>query len=65
MRKRIVKANEFKDWFDDPEGELLRFQGSGQAIMSVIFDQNNSVVELSQRDVARLLEEFRIMREEA
>jgi hypothetical protein len=57
MRKIPVTKEKFQEWFDDPVAELQKFLNSGEAIMAVRFG-NNRLVELSQRDAARLLIEF-------
>jgi hypothetical protein len=56
----------FEQWFDDPVTALLNFLNSGQAIMSVVFEEGgrNRIVELNQRDAAHLLEEYGVVREE-
>jgi hypothetical protein len=58
-----VSIAQLQEWFPNPEAELQKFMGSGQAIMSIMFDGGRRAVELNQRDVAQLLEEFRSLRE--
>jgi len=55
-----VRKDRFQEWFDDPVAELQKFLLSGQAIMSVVFEESGrrGLVELSQRDAVHLLEEF-------
>lgn len=59
-----IGKDRFKELFADPVKALQEFLGSGQAIMSIAFKDNNKVIELNQRDAANLLIEFGIMPEE-
>ncbi|PNX52364.1 MAG: hypothetical protein BV458_09915 [Thermoplasmata archaeon M9B2D] len=60
------RVEQLREWFDDPVTELLNFLSSGQAIMSIVFNEGKRkrVVELSQRDVAQLLDELGAKRED-
>jgi len=60
------RVEQLREWFDDPVTELLNFLSSGQAIMSIVFKEGKRkrVVELSQRDVAQLLDELGAKRED-
>lgn len=60
------RVEQLREWFDDPVTELLNFLSSGQAIMSIVFKdgKRKRVVELSQRDVAQLLDELGAKRED-
>ncbi len=66
MRK--VSAEKFIEWYpNDPENVLRDFMLSGKPVMNIAFKVKGRVVivaSISPEHAERLLEEFRIMREE-
>ncbi len=68
MDMRKVSAKKFEEWYSDNPEEVLRgFLLSGKPVMNVAFKVKGRVVivaSISPEHAERLLEEFRIMREE-
>ena len=57
-----IRAEQLREWFEDPETELRNFLSAGKAIMPIIFP-DSGLVELNQREAAQLLEDLKVLRE--
>ena len=68
MDMRKVSTEKFSEWYpNNPEEVLRAFMVSGKAVMNVAFKVKGKpviVASISPEHAERLLEEFRIIREE-